>query len=859
VVLIFYGATRDLFGTPVWPVTRMMLQLIDGGYLFMAVVILVYYAGEIVHRERQTRVAEYVDAMPWPNGVAIAAKLTSLVFVLLMVLLASLVAAVIVQALHGYTRFELPVYAFGLFVVQAAFPLLLCVAAVAVQSVVANKFVGMLVIVLGFLAFGALGELGFEHPLYTFGTPPVPLSDMNGFGHFVEPFVAVTAYWAAIMVAVAIGAHLFFQRGLVTSAAERLPVARARFTPGLKAATAVALLAAAGIGSFIFYNTNVLNAYRTEEDVERLKAEYERRYKGFEGLAMPEAVDITAQVDLFPDERRVESRGRAFVENVHPVPIEEIHVSVPRLLRVNALEIEGGTLAEEDVELGYRKFRLDAPLAPGGRLEVAWDLSWLNPGFVHARGNTRIVENGTFVDSTEIFPAFGYVPDNEIRDNNKRRKYGLPPARRLPEYDAADDFAPGQALVRKRANFRTRLSTASDQIAIAPGYLVREWTEAGRRHFEYEMDAPIWPFASFSSARYAVERGQWNDVAIEVYFHPPHDFNVARMIAATQKSLDYFTREFSPYPYRQFRILEFPAYARFAQSFPNTVPYSEAIGFIANLSDPKHIDYVFYVTAHELAHQWWGHQVIGRYAQGMTLIVETLAQYSALMVMEKEYGARQMRRFLRYELDNYLSNRGGELIEELPLSRVEDQGYIHYRKGSVAMYALKDAIGEDALNRALRSFLAKYAFRETPFPRSGDLIAEFRAVAAPEHQQLITDLFERIVLWDLAVESVSTEAIDDGRTRVTLEVRAAKREADGQGRETEVPLDEVLDLGVYPKADASLGERDLPEPLAFERVRVRSGTNRFEVVVDGEPDRVGIDPLAKRIDRNPDDNLRRVE
>ena len=130
------------------------------------------------------------------------------------------------------------------------------------------------------------------------------------------------------------------------------------------------------------------------------------------------------------------------------------------------------------------------------------------------------------------------------------------------------------------------------------------------------MDAPIWPYVSFQSARYAVANDRWNDVALQVFYHPPHDFNVARMIEASKKSLDYFTREFSPYQYQQFRILEFPAYETFAQSFPNTIPYSEGIGFIADLTDDKYIDYVFYVTAHELAHQWWGHQIVGRRAQG---------------------------------------------------------------------------------------------------------------------------------------------------------------------------------------------------------------------------------------------------
>src|SRR5262249_41689882 len=154
---------------------------------------------------------------------------------------------------------------------------------------------------------------------------------------------------------------------------------------------------------------------------------------------------------------------------------------------------------------------------------------------------------------------------------------------------------------------------------------------------------------------------------------PAHGYNVDRMMEGMKKSLDYFGTSFSPYQYRQMRILEFPGYERFAQSFANTVPFSEAIGFVADLRDPDAIDYVFYVTAHELGHQWWGHQLIGARVQGVTMLDETFAQYSALMVQEHEYGQAKMRRFLKYELDRYLLGRGGEVAEELPLALNENQ------------------------------------------------------------------------------------------------------------------------------------------------------------------------------------------
>src|SRR3546814_4109532 len=111
------------------------------------------------------------------------------------------------------------------------------------------------------------------------------------------------------------------------------------------------------------------------------------------------------------------------------------------------------------------------------------------------------------------------------------------------------------------------------------------------------------------------------------------------------------------------------------------------------------IDYVFYVTAHEVAHQWWAHQVVGANVQGATMLSESLAQYSALMVMEHEYGPRKMRKFLRHELDTYLMSRATERVRELPLALNENQQYIHYNKGSVVFYALRDRSEERRVGR----------------------------------------------------------------------------------------------------------------------------------------------------------------
>lgn len=855
VVGSFVGATTQFFGTPVYPLTGTLISVVGGSFSLAVIIIIIYYSGELVHRERQYGVHEIVDATPYPNVIMVLSKIAALWFVMSALLLIVMLTSMVVQVVNDFHRFEVALYIKGLFGVIGPWYYLLCVPAVLIQVLSPNKFVGMVIFLVLFLALQTLPSLDMEHYLYNYAIPPAPYSGMNGYGHFVPRLVSFIIYWSAFAGLMVVLAHLCFRRGSGAGLRGLVQQARARWNGYAAAWTALFAVVFVGSGSWIFYNTNVLNDYLTQDDRELRQAEYEKAYKRFERLPKPEVVGIETAVDIFPDERRLESTGVARMVNRKSEAIRALHFTLAPALTVNDITLGGAELESVDDTQGYYQYRFEPPLPPGGETTLTWDLTWKNEGFVNTGGTTRIVGNGTFVNNTEIMPLPGYNSSRELGDNNVRREHDLPPVERLPKLGTPEYLTENQFGVGERSTFSAVVSTAADQIAVAPGYLRKQWVDGERRYFRYEMDAPIWPFMSFSSARYAVAEDQWGDVKLEVYYHPAHDFNIASMMEGAKRSLDYYTREFSPYQYRQFRILEFPRYQSFAQSFPNTIPFSEAIGFVADLRDEKRIDYVFYVTAHEMAHQWWGHQVVGANMQGMTVMVETLAQYSALMVMEKAFGEEKMRRFLKYELDRYLQGRGGELIEELPLMLVENQPYIHYRKGSLVLYALKDAIGEDKVNLALRNFIDRWAFVDGKFPTARDLVDAFRSVADEGQQDLITDLFEKIVIYDLSVAEATVKETGDG-FEVTMVVDARKFEADGAGAETEVPLHQMLDVAVFGEDTEALGDDDLPEPLVFEHRLVESGEQTLTFTVSERPGKVGIDPYVKMIDRNPDDNVK---
>lgn len=842
----------SVFGTPTWPVTWQMLELVSGTFGIFMVAIVTFYAGELAWRERDARLEQIHDALPIPTWLPFAAKLVALMLVPVVLQAVLMLAGIGVQTAKGYTHYEPALYLKALFGVELVDYWLVCVLALAVHSVVNQKYVGHFLMIVYFVAISTMDLVGLQHVLYKFGyTGGYVLSDMNGFGPYPLRFRSLQAAWGAAAVLLAIAGYLAWVRGTTTDLRGRLAIAARRFTRPVAALAGVAAVATLGAGGWVFWNTNVLNPYLTTHDLERRQAEYEKRYKAHEAEPQPKIAAVKLAVDLYPSEQRVRMRGTYGLENRSGRPVEVVHLNflAGEALRVHELALGvPATLEVDDMAIGVRRYRLASPLPPGATTELRFDLEIAQRGFRNAGAYTDVVDNGSFVNGRSVLPILGYQDQGELATDRDRRKFGLAPKERMRARDDPEGrMRNGIASDADFVAFEAVVSTEAGQLAIAPGYLEREWTEGGRRHFAYRMDAPILDFYAFQSGRYAVRRDRWNDVAIEVWHHPGHEYNLDRMIAATKDGLDYFTAAFGPYQHRQFRIVEFPRYRTFAQSFPNTIPYSEGIGFIARVrdDDPEDVDYPYYVTAHELAHQWWAHQVIGADVQGETMLVESLAQYSALMVMKRKYGEARMQRFLRYELERYLIGRSTEQKKELPLARVENQDYVHYRKGSLVMYALQDYLGEATLNRAIRAFRDEWAFRGPPYPTTLDFLKHVRAVTPPPLQDTIDDLFESIVLWDNRAASATAKRLPDGRYEVTVDVVAKKRRADELGRESDAPVDDWIDVGVLDDEGA---------PLALTKRRIDRETSTHAFVVDRRPARAGIDPLNKLIDRKPKDN-----
>jgi len=849
---------NEIYGTASLPRTVAILPAVTGSFGLISFIIAIYYAGEVVWRERDRKIHEIIDATPMPSWVYVVPKTIGVILVLLSTMAIGALVAISLQLMRGFTEISISQYLLW-FVLPVGLNLtFIAVLAVLVQALSPNKYAGWGIMVLYLVIDIVIGRIGFEHHLYNYGSAPLaPLSDMNGSGGFMATGWWLRLYWAGVALIMLVLGHLLWRRGTEQRLKPKLRRMPRRLVglPGLIALGGLATATAAG--AYIYHNTNVLNEYRTTKEREQFQAEYEKKYLKYEKMPQPSVTDVKLKVDLFPQETRAEIAGRYRLQNLTQTPISEVHVrNLNENLEIKSVALEGARQASYDEEFRYRIFRLDRPMMPGETRGLNFRAQRWQRGFRNSGYDTRLVRNGTFLAHHEIAPVIGMDRSNLLQDRAKRRKYDLPAELRTPKLE--DISATNKNYIGSWTTADITVSTSADQTPIAPGKKVADVTTGGRRIAHFVSDAPILNFFSIQSARYAERHRQHAGVDLAVYYHPTHGRNVDRMLNALTAALDYYQAKFGPYQFDQVRIIEFPGYSTYAQAFANTIPYSENFGFAGDFRDPDKIDYATYVTAHELAHQYWGHQIAGAEMQGGTLLVETLSQYSALMVMKKLYGEDAIRRFLKYELDDYLRNRVNEKVEELPLGRVENQQYIHYRKGSLAMYLLQERLGEDAVTRALRTVLEKYKFKGAPYPRSLDVIQALRAEArTPEDQALITDLFERISIYDLKVADPTAVKRADGKWEVTVPVEAKKFYAGGKGEETETRLAERIEIGLF-TAEPGRGAFDKKDVIRMERQPIRSGRQVLKFVTDKKPTHVGVDPYNFYIDRDSDDNVAAV-
>ena len=846
----------EFMGLKSYPVTYKMISAISSSTMIFILIILVFFSGELIWRDRESKINEVIDSTPHASFISMFAKSLSLVATVTIMQWFFIFIAICYQLINGFSRIELDVYFLDF--MYSLLPLFIVWSGVMIliQVLLNNKYLAYFASILVIFVLNLLlSAFDVETKMLNLASSPmVYYSDMNGFGPGATGAFWFNIYWILFSVICLLIAGMLWNRGIATSLMARIKKGKKEIPKSYVALFVIVGALWVSVAGFVYYNTQVLNTYKTSDETELLQANYEKKYKKYENVNLPKITKVNYFIDIFPEERGMDVRALMVLTNETHSPIDSIHIGVNGDWETT-FNIPNSKLVLNDDEFDYLIYKLDKALQPHESIEIEIFNKYETKGFGNTRGSTSIVKNGTFVNNGGVLPSLGYQSSMELRDKYKRKKYDLAEKERMP---ALEEHCTGSCMTNYLTDghsdfidVETVISTSKDQVAIAPGSLIKQWEENGRNYYHYKVDQISQNFYSFISARYKIATRKWNGIDLEVYYDEKHGVNVEMMLDAVERSLAYYTKNFGPYYHKQCRIIEFPGYSTFAQAFPGTMPYSESFGFLINLEDKTENNVIDAVISHEMAHQWWAHQVVGAKMQGGTMMSESFAEYSSLMTLKHlASNPMKMRKFIKYDHDRYLRGRSREEKAEQPLFKVENQQYIHYGKGSVILYALQDYIGEEKVNLAMKNFLDEFKYKAPPYPTSLDFLRHLEPQVPDSMKYLINDWFKEITLYDNRVSNSTYKSLGNGKYEVKIDVEAVKLKADSLGVETIKPINDWIDLGVFSDSDE--------EHLIFQkRVKIDQQKMTFTFEVDTVPARASIDPRMLLIDRVYKDNSKK--
>lgn len=840
------------YNETLYPTTNLIIWLIKDPLPILGYILIVLYSGELVWRSRSLNFYKILDVAPTSNVTFYISQLTTLILLPFLLIAISIVIGITIQIIKGYFNFEIEQY-LGLFYFSGIGFVFYAVFALLIQSIVNNKYLGMLLTGAFMILFNSslLQTLGVYHPLFFLGSlPEVLYTNMTGYGDYAKPFHYFALHWIILAFILAIITSKLWKRGDIKSLTSRIK--EFNRLKNKKSLISLVCLTIIFIGTTIsiYYNTSVVTTFTTTDENLNLREGYERKYKSYDGARKLAPVDIKTQVDLYPNEGKYIVRASYVLKNKSKDSVTQLLIS--DRTPITKIELQGAVLVEHDSIFSTRLYRFKKAVLPDEKLAFNYEVVYEKKGF---ETSNILVKNGTFLLHNFFEPSLGYRNGFEIQNQFERLKRGLP--ERTEEQENISHFDRDNAQYEK-IFFETIVSTQSNQIALAPGSLIKEWKDGNRNYYHYKTQHKVIPQFGYFSAAYKVEKEDYNGIPIEQFYYPKHNYNISNMSDNIKNTLEYCESEFGKYQFDHIRLLEIPGHWNFggvAQA--GTIAMVEDNVYLIDGRDQRKFNLVARRTIHEVVHQWIGHLLTPRNTHGSGVITEGLTKYLEIVLMEKHYGKKSVWQLSQTSNRQYFQGRTFETNREPTLLTEQGQAYMLYGKSTVIMLALKELIGSDKINGVIKKLIDTYGNDIEPRATLTDFLNELFLVTPEEYHTLISDWFTKRIIYDLKADEVSCVKQENGKYKVVIDITALRFNVNEKEETEELSINEPIQIGAFSKHPSIINNQK--EIFYLKPHHINKKQNQIIIELDTKPNFVAIDPFGARLEENRNNNLIQIK
>lgn len=713
--------SRDALNRVMWDIVPMAAALL-----------LCYAADRVCRMYPALRMHELVAATPRRSSSMVTVHLFTLWAITFMFLALAGVAVAAAQ-LAAHSRIQRWEYMIQL---GLALPPLLLLGMIfaATHALIRLRFVAnlanLLIILLGFTSLAP--SLGLYHPLWRpLATPLVAPDHYWGFESGAAGYLPLLSFWLGIGLALLMLAMIFNHRGMA--------FAQVRWRAAMRKPTiALLLFILAGTiiqGGTIHRQLAAEGLPVDPDERQAQRADYERHYAHWADTPQPDIAAVRFNVDFDPSGNSARLRAVMTLINRTDEPIEEILIGRNQIITTGRWSLAGATVAHIDPRLGQTVFRLHRPMSPRDTRILVFTAQFGQSGLTSASMPLVLRPSFSSLPAHALLPVVGFKRELTLRDPETRHAQGLPalhltPPSKLPPQPAR--------LAGNSATFESLVTTTKLQHAIGPGKLVRSWRANGRNHFLYRSTGAMRNMPAFYSLPWRPQIFAAGPTTVEAYA-PVRLSEDDPNLLAIHDTLNLLGREVAPYPSHSLRLITVPEIGLSGYALPQTIQLSHRLAIRAFPLPDAGFSQTYRRAAHETAHQWFGHRIGHGIAEERAFLVESLAKYTELVVIEHRFGGNAMRTLVAYERDRY---RQARLDPAAPVTALTDaeENEDSYSRATLAFACLRQQVGDKPILAAIRTITRQSERTGRPV-RSIDFVEALVAASDQSAAKLIYSLF----------------------------------------------------------------------------------------------------------------------
>ena len=691
------------------------------------VILLIIWSGELFFKDRKVEIWQITDALPVPVCITQLSRLFALFGMSFLLSLSFVFVGIVSQTIMGWPgEIDLGRYAedvlgfragllnYWLFIVLTFF----------IGALFQNRAVTQIFTVAYYLIIVIAFELGLMEELrFAYGNTPgiEDYSEMNGYGVWATSARYFFLLWLTLAVSLVIFGIWFWGRGIKKKFLTRASWRSTQMSAMMKA-FAFMLVALFFLQQYVLHNkVYATDNFKSDAEKDINAASYEKKFSYLKEVSQPKYSKIDLKLNLHPRERRAIYAATIELKNYSKKSINQLVFNFKDFVHVDSLTIEGklANLKSQDAGHNVYIYSLSDRLKPGSMIVLELKATKTYIGFTQSGKDPQgdLTYNGSFASIREFLPVIGYDDDRELDENRIRLENGLAEiGSRMASVDdskslSEDAYTPDA----RQVTGSITISTDSNQTAVAPGELVKEWKENNRNFRQYEITTPSNFDWHFASANYAVKATSEAGVNVKIYYSPQHTYNLDLLGEVMKKSIRLIGSRFGKYPHKSIQILEVPHYNSDFKSYINTFAVSEKEGWYADTKGLEERAYVVQTFSAQVFKHYIQSNILIANVQGANMLKVGLAEALSLQLLQEMLGKKAYELLTKKKMEKYSKDRTKEANKEPALIHDDGADYLAITKGGVELHRALEEIGFEKFTAILKKWVGTQKGRHTTF------------------------------------------------------------------------------------------------------------------------------------------------